>query len=133
MSYWNREFDNRERPDYSPLDRYVCPTCITDSYLANVVSAEIDEEEPCSYCGARGAAHISTICDVISEAIARHYVDPAEDSRMTAAREDIRERFSPARKSLRKSSTLGLPATSCWTKSQWRSPRGFGADATTLA
>jgi HEPN superfamily RES-like protein/RES domain-containing protein len=44
----------------------------------NLVGAELDEES-CSYCDAPRAAHISVLCDVMSEAIARHYVDPAEE------------------------------------------------------
>lgn len=78
MGYWKREFGNREYPDYSPPDRYVCPTCITDSYLANEVRAEL-EDEPCSYCNSPNAAPISVLCDIMSEAIAFYYVDPAEE------------------------------------------------------
>ena len=77
MDYWKEMPGGLERCDYSPLYRYVCPACVTDRYLAEALAAEL-EDEPCSYCDAAKAAHISVICDEISKTIPLDYVDPAE-------------------------------------------------------
>lgn len=72
MGHWD---DDERGPSYYYDDLYACPACVNDSYLANVLAANL-EDEPCSYCGAAKAARISIICGEISATILAYYTDP---------------------------------------------------------
>jgi hypothetical protein len=72
MGHW----DDERGPSYSDYDLYACPACVNDSYLANVLADNL-EDERCSYCGAAKAARISVLCDEISATIVAYYTDPA--------------------------------------------------------
>lgn len=76
MGYYD-ESDER-KCSYRAPDRYVCPDCVTDPYLARMLAAELQDEQ-CSYCGAARAADISVLCDEIRETIELEYTDPAEE------------------------------------------------------
>jgi hypothetical protein len=78
MGYWKHNYDNSQQDlDYKFPDRYACPDCVTDSYLASILAAKL-EDEPCSYCGAAQAADISFLLDEMKETILLGYTDPAE-------------------------------------------------------
>jgi hypothetical protein len=73
MGDWKDSEDCYSAPD----DRYACPSCVTDPYLAAALAADL-EDEPCSYCGADRAASISVLCVEIGETLTAYYTDPAE-------------------------------------------------------
>jgi hypothetical protein len=78
MGYWKHNYDNSKPDlDYTFPDRYACPNCVTDSYLASILAANL-EDEPCSYCSAAQAADISCLLDKMKEAILLGYTDPAD-------------------------------------------------------
>lgn len=59
-----------------PVDRFVCAECISDPTLSAAVR-NAQGADICSYCGADGATDLSAILELIADAIATYYNDPA--------------------------------------------------------
>jgi hypothetical protein len=80
VGYWKQEFERQQERGYTaaPPDRFVCPACVTDPYLARGLADET-EDVPCSYCGADQAAEITVLLDAISNTINTYYTDPANE------------------------------------------------------
>lgn len=60
-------------------DKYVCPGCISDSWLAAKVKADAAGRLRCSYCGRFGAAPLQILSDAVLEGIAQEWTDPVDE------------------------------------------------------
>lgn len=79
MGYWKKiAFEQQDLGFSSPSGRFVCQACVTDSHLAEVLAANL-EECACSYCGTLGASDIYVLLEELSDVIRAAYTDPANE------------------------------------------------------
>lgn len=69
--------EEREGQYLTPIGRYVCHRCVTDSFLKEFLQSSTDTEQLCSYCCLTGATDISVLLTEISDVIKDDYTDPA--------------------------------------------------------
>ena len=79
MGYMKRLLEEQEKQGYSATeDRFVCQYCVTDQFLAEILTAAT-VDRICSYCGNKTAAHISVLLDEIVQAIREDYDHPGNE------------------------------------------------------
>ena len=84
MGLAKRQLEQQWEQGWSPVGTYVCPDCITEGALAELVAATVrnggDVADECSYCEATDTAAIAAPVEVVLEAIVQglraEYGDP---------------------------------------------------------
>jgi len=78
MGYMKELWMHQQEAGYSQLpgEKYVCPSCVTDPFLSDDLAGSLEDED-CSYCGARGAADLMQLLDLVADFVGSEFQDPA--------------------------------------------------------
>jgi hypothetical protein len=78
MGYWKDRMIELSERGYSPSDKSICPSCVSDPILAEHVRGAV-EEMACSFCGSPESAEFEVVLESLSDAILAEYTDPANE------------------------------------------------------
>lgn len=62
-------------------DKFICPSCIGDDYLRDVVAGEVADDEECSFCAAAPAAEFNVFLEAFMVGV-RHAFEQADNAGM---------------------------------------------------
>jgi hypothetical protein len=72
--------EERER-GWTSSDKSICPSCIGDDYLRDVVAREVADDKECSFCGAKPAAEFDVFMEAFMVGV-HHAFKQADDAGM---------------------------------------------------
>jgi len=62
-----------EEQGWSFSDNRICPRCISDPYLKQVIKNSAIDESPCSFCGRRPSVELDEVMEIIGNTVAEYY------------------------------------------------------------
>ena len=62
-----------EEQGWSFSDKQICPRCISDPHLKQVVKNFATDESPCSFCGRRPSMELDGVMEIIGNTVADYY------------------------------------------------------------
>lgn len=62
-----------EEQGWSFSDNQICPRCISDPYLKQVIKNSASDDSPCGFCGRRPSVELDEIMEIIGNTVADYY------------------------------------------------------------